>query len=307
MTAHLVRRLAGFVVTLFVVATLSFFLLRLAPGGPFDADRAVDPAVRAAQERKYGLDRPLLAQYATYLADLCLRGDLGPSSQYPGMTVNEVIAETFPASLALGGLALALAVMLGIAVGVAGGVRPGSGRDRTLTLITMAGVSVPNFVVGALLLAVFALWLGWLPAGGLTGPTSLLLPAITLALPIAAVIARLTRSGLAETLAEDYIRTARAKGLSERRIVMIHALRATLLPVISFLGPAAAAVLTGSVVVERIFALPGLGTHFVNGALNRDYSLILGVVLLYSALLVFLNLVSDVLLTLVDPRIRRET
>ena len=223
------------------------------------------------------------------------------------MTVNEVIAESFPPSLALGGLALGIALVLGIAVGVAGGVRPGSVTDRVLTLLTFGGVSVPNFVVGALLLAVFALWLGWLPAGGLTGPSSLILPALTLALPIAAVIARLTRSGLAETLDEDYIRTARAKGLRERRVVMIHGLRISLLPVVSFLGPAAAAALTGSVVVERIFALPGLGTHFVNGALNRDYSLVLGVVLVYAALLILLNLVSDLLLPAVDPRIRRES
>ena len=307
MSAFLVRRIGGFFVTLFAIATLSFFLLRAAPGGPFDADRAVDPAVKAAQEAKYGLDRSLIAQYGTYLADLCLRGDLGPSSQYPGMTVNEVIAESFPPSLALGGLALGIALVLGIAVGVAGGVRPGSVTDRVLTLLTFGGVSVPNFVVGALLLAVFALWLGWLPAGGLTGPSSLILPALTLALPIAAVIARLTRSGLAETLDEDYIRTARAKGLRERRVVMIHGLRISLLPVVSFLGPAAAAALTGSVVVERIFALPGLGTHFVNGALNRDYSLVLGVVLVYAALLILLNLVSDLLLPAVDPRIRRES
>ncbi|MEN8149958.1 MAG: ABC transporter permease [Planctomycetota bacterium] len=307
MTALLVRRVGGFLATLFAIATLSFFLLRAAPGGPFDADRVVDPAVQAAQEAKYGLDRPLIAQFGSYLADLGLRGDLGPSSQYPGMTVNEVIAESFPPSLALGGLALAIALVLGIVVGIAGGVRPGSVVDRVLTVVTFAGVSVPNFVVGALLLAVFALGLGWLPAGGLTGPASLILPAITLALPIAAVIARLTRSGLAETLDEDYIRTARAKGLRERRVVAVHALRISLLPVVSFLGPAAAAALTGSVVVERIFALPGLGTHFVNGALNRDYSLVLGVVLVYAALLVLLNLISDMLLPLVDPRIRRES
>jgi oligopeptide transport system permease protein len=306
MTAFFLRRIGGFFVTLFAIVTISFFLLRLAPGGPFDADRVVDPAVRAAQERQFGLDRPLLAQYLDYVGDLCLSGNLGPSSQYPGLTVNEIIAASLPASLVLGALALVIAVVLGILAGAVGGFRPGGGRDRALTLVTLFGVAVPNFVVGAALLAVFAVGLRWLPAGGWTGPGSLVLPSLTLALPIAAVIARLTRSGLRETLGKDYIRTARAKGLPERRIVFVHALRAALLPVVSFLGPAAAAVLTGSVVVERIFAVPGLGTHFVNGALNRDYSLILGVVLLYSALLVFLNLLSDLLLSVVDPRIRRE-
>lgn len=307
MIRFFVRRLGGFVLTLFIIVTLSFLLLRAAPGGPFDADRAVDETVRAAQERKFGLDLSIGEQYLRYLTDLCLRGDLGPSSQYPGLTVNEILAETLPPSLILGALALVLAVAIGVGAGVVSGLRKGSCLDRLLTAVILVGVSVPNFVIGALLLAVFALSLGWFPAGGLSGPGSLLLPAITLALPIAAVIARLTRTGLSETLAADYIRTARAKGLKEFRIVTVHGLRAALLPVVSFLGPASAAVLTGSVVIERIFALPGLGTHFVNGALNRDYSLILGVVLLYSALLVAANLVSDLLLSALDPRIRRDS
>jgi oligopeptide transport system permease protein len=305
MTGVLVRRGSGFLLTLLAIATVSFFLLRAAPGGPFDADRAVDESVKAAQERKFGLDRPVAEQYLRYMADLCFRGDLGPSSRYPGLTVNEIVAETLPASLALGALALTIAIAIGIGTGIVSGLRPGSRTDRILSGAVVTGISVPNFVIGAVLLAVFSLGLGWLPAGGLSGFGSLILPAITLALPIAAVIARLTRSGLKETLEEDYIRTARAKGLGELRVVSVHGLRAALLPVVSFLGPAAAGVLTGSVVVERIFALPGLGTHFVNGALNRDYSLILGVVLVYSAVLVAANLVSDLLLTVLDPRIRR--
>lgn len=305
-SGHLLRRLLGLVVTLFAIASLSFFLLRAAPGGPFDRDRDVDPRVREAQERKYGLDRPLGAQYLLYLEGLCLSGDLGPSSQYPGMTVNEIIAESLPPSLALGGLALVVALVLGIAGGVAAGRRPGSPADRVVAALSVLGVSVPNFVLGAALLAVFALWLRILPVGLLDRPTSLVLPALTLGLPFAAVIARLTRAGLRETLAEDWIRTARAKGLTERRVVWVHGLRPALLPVVSFLGPAAAGVLTGSVVVERIFALPGLGTHFVNSALNRDYALVMGTVLLYSALLVTMNLLSDVLLTVLDPRIRSE-
>lgn len=307
MRGAFVRRGAGFVLTLLVIATLSFFLLRAAPGGPFDADRAVDPSVKAAQERKYGLDRPIFEQYLRYMADLCLRGDLGPSSQYPGLTVNEILAETLPPSLLLGALALAIAIFVGIGTGIVGGVRPGTHTDRVLGAVVVTGISIPNFVIGALLLALFSLGLGWFPAGGLEGFGSLILPSITLGLPIAAVIARLTRTGLRETLEEDYVRTARAKGLRELRVVSVHGLRAALLPVVSFLGPAAAAVLTGSVVVERIFALPGLGTHFVNGALNRDYSLILGVVLVYSAILVAANLLSDLLLAALDPRIRRTT
>jgi len=300
------RRLLSLALTLLVIVTLSFFLLRLAPGGPFDVDREVDPAVRAAQERKYGLDRPLGAQYLRYLGDLVLRGDLGPSSQYPGMTVNEILAESLPPSLALGALALAVALTLGIGGGVAAGVRPGGATDRAVTFLAVLGISIPNFVLGTALMAVFGLWLRALPVAGLSGPAGLVLPALTLGLPMAAVIARLTRAGMRETMGEDCIRTARAKGLSETRVVAVHALRTAVLPVVSFLGPAAAALLTGSVVVERIFALPGLGTHFVNSALNRDYSLVLGTVLLYSALLVGMNFLSDLALGFLDPRVRRK-
>ena len=301
---YVARRLLGFLVTIFVIAALSFFLLRAAPGGPFDADREVDPAVKAAQQRKYGLDAPLPVQFGRYLRDLCLHGDLGPSSQYPGMTVNELIAESLPASLALGGLALFVALFLGIGAGVLAGSRPGSLRDRVTVTATVLGISIPNFVLGTALLAIFSLWLRLFPVAGLTGFGSLVLPALTLGLPFAAVICRLTRTGLIETMREDWIRTARAKGLSESRVIWGHALRPALLPVVSFLGTAAAGILTGSVVVERIFALPGLGTHFVNSALNRDYSLVMGTVLLYSVLLVFMNLLSDACLGILDPRIR---
>jgi len=303
MTRTILRRLIGFLVTLLVIATVSFFLLRAAPGGPFDAEREVDPSIRAAQERKFGLDRPLPVQYLTYMGDLLLRGDLGPSSQYPGMTVNEIIAESLPPSLALGGLALLIALGLGIPAGALAGSRSGSVLDRSITAAAAVGVSIPNFVLGALLLAVFGLMLRVLPVAGLFGVTSYILPALTLGLPMAAVVARLTRTGMVTMMGQDFIRTARAKGLSERRVVMVHALRSALLPVVSYLGPAAAAVLTGSVVVEQIFAVPGLGTHFVNSALNRDYSLVMGTVLLYSALLILLNLVSDLLLAALDPRI----
>ncbi len=303
MIGTILRRLLGFLLTLLIIATFSFFLLRAAPGGPFDAERDVDPSIRAAQERKYGLDRPLPVQYLTYMRDLVFTGDLGPSSQYPGMSVNEIIAESLPPSLMLGGLALLIALGIGIPAGAFAGARPGSPLDRTISVGTAVGVSVPNFVLGAVLLAIFGLFLRVLPVAGLFGPASYVLPALTLGLPMAAVIARLTRTGMVAMMGEDFIRTARAKGLSNRRVVMVHALRTALLPVVSYLGPAAAAVLTGSVVVEQIFAVPGLGTHFVNSALNRDYSLVMGTVLLYSALLILLNLVSDLLLAALDPRI----
>jgi oligopeptide transport system permease protein len=220
------------------------------------------------------------------------------------MTVNDVLTESLPPSLALGGLALAVALAVGLAAGALAGARPGGSADRIVSALALLGLSLPNFVIGAALLAVFALRFPVLPAGLLGGPASLVLPALTLGLPMAAVIARLARAGLVETMGEDYIRTARSKGLPERRVVLVHGLRTAVLPVVSFLGPAAAGVLTGSVVVERIFALPGLGTHFVNSALNRDYSLVLGTVLLYSVLLVVLNFISDLLLVALDPRVR---
>jgi oligopeptide transport system permease protein len=303
-TAFALRRVAAFLLTLFVIATISFFLLRLAPGGPFDQERVVDPAVRAAQEAKYRLDRPLPEQYATFLGDL-LCGDLGPSARYPGMTVNEILAASLPTSLGLGFLALLVALAAGVSAGVAAGIRPGGLTDRAVSALAVISISVPNFVLGALLLSVFGLWLRALPVGLLGGPSSWVLPALTLGLPMAGVVARLTRAGLTSALNEDFVRTARGKGLPERRVVWVHALRPALLPVVSFLGPATAAVLTGSVVVERIFALPGLGTHFVNSALNRDYSLVLGTVLVYSFLLVLMNLLSDLALAALDPRIRR--
>ena len=304
MTRFLLTRAGGLVLTLLSILTISFFLLRAAPGGPFDSEREVDETVRKAQEARYRLDRPILTQFGAYLGELVLRADLGPSSCYPGMTVNEILGASLPPSLALGGLALAIALVLGVAGGALAGGRPGSPADRVVSVLTLALISVPNFVLGAGLLALFSLSLCILPAGLLAGPWSLVLPALTLGLPMAAVVARLTRAGLVETMKEDYIRTARAKGLPERRVVLVHGLRTALLPVVSFLGPAAAGVLTGSVVVERIFALPGLGTHFVNSALNRDYSLVLGTVLLYSAMLVTLNFLSDVLLAILDPRVR---
>ncbi|MCU0725825.1 MAG: ABC transporter permease [Planctomycetes bacterium] len=298
-----VRRVGGLLVTLLLIATVSFFLLRLAPGGPFDADREVDAAVRAAQEARYRLDRSLPAQYAGWLADL-LRGDLGPSSCYPGLTVNEVLAAAIPPSFLLGGLALGIALVLGVLAGALAGRHPGGLADRAVSMFALLFISIPSFVLGAALLLLFSLHLRWFPAGLLEGAASLVLPVLTLGLPMAAVIARLARSGLAETMGEDWIRTARSKGISETRVVLVHGLRTALLPVVSFLGPAAAGVLTGSVVVERIFALPGLGTHFVNSALNRDYSLVMGTVLVYSALLVTLNFLSDLALAALDPRAR---
>ena len=306
MSQFVARKLAAVLLTLLVVATLSFFLLRLAPGGPFDQDRDVPASVRAAQERKFGLDRPLPEQFLTYLRDLVFRADLGPSSQYPGLTVNEVIAASLPPSLLLGALALLVALGLGIPAGALAGARAGRVSDRIVGGLSVLFVSVPNFVLGAGLLSLFALELHLLPAGGWSSPAAVVLPALTLGLPVAGIVARLTREGVARAMGEDFVRTARAKGVPEWRIALVHTLRVSLLPVVSFLGPAAAGILTGSVVVEQIFAVPGLGTHFVNGALNRDYGLILGTVLLYAGLLILLNLLADLLLGWLDPRVGRQ-
>lgn len=306
MTGFVLRRLLGAVPTLLVLATLAFFLMRAAPGGPFDAERALPPQVRAQIEAAYDLDRPLHEQYLRWLGGL-VRGDLGPSFQYPGRTVNELIAEGLPASLLLGGLALALALPVGIGLGICAAVHRNRLADHATMLLAMAGLALPAFVVAPVLILIFALQLELLPAGGWTeqGARALVLPVIALALPQIAYIARLTRGSMIETLHAPFIRTARAKGLSGVRLLLVHALPPTLVPVLSWLGPAAAGVITGSVVVEQIFGIPGLGRHFVQGALNRDYTLVMGVVVFYGALIVLFNLLVDLAYGLLDPRVRK--
>ncbi|MFT4047620.1 MAG: oligopeptide ABC transporter permease OppB [Solimonas sp.] len=305
MIAFALRRLLSAVPTLFVLLTLAFFLMRAAPGGPFDGERTLPPQIEAALRAEYHLDEPLWRQYARYLSGLA-HGDLGPSFQYEGYRVSELIAAALPVSLMLGVCALLLALLAGAALGLAAARWPGSAVDRTLMTLALLGVSIPNYVVAPLLVLLFAIGLGWLPAGGWRAGTlgDMVMPAVALALPQIAYVARLLRGGLLEAMAMPYVRTARAKGLPERSILLRHALRPALLPVISHLGPAAAGLITGSVVVEEVFDIPGLGRYFVQAALNRDYTLVLGAVLLYGALIVACNFVVDLLYGALDPRLR---
>jgi len=297
------KRLLYTVPTLLVLAALVFFLLRAAPGGPFDGERVLAPEVQAQVEAAYHLDEPLWRQFGRYLAGLA-RGDLGPSFQYAGRSVNELIAAGFPVSLQLGLAAMALAVLAGCGLGIVAALKRGTLADRGLMALALTGVSIPNFVVAPLLILAFALALGWLPAGGWDGWRSAVLPVIALALPQVAYLARLTRDSMVEVLAQNWIRTARAKGLPPHWIVLRHALKPALLPVLSYLGPATAQILTGSVVVEQVFSIPGLGRHFVQGALNRDYTVVMGVVMFYGALVVLFNLIVDLLYGALDPRVR---
>ena len=307
MLRYAIRRLAGAIPTLFVIVTAAFFLMRLAPGGPFDDEQTLPPEIEANLEAAYGLDRPVLVQYGNYLAGL-LRGDLGPSFRYRDFSVSDLIAQGLPVTLKLGIAALALAVIAGVLLGLLAGARRNSPADHAVMGVAIAGIAVPNFVVAPLLALVFGVQLGWLPVGGWQ-PGELryaILPVITLALPFVAYIARLTRGSLLEVLQLPHIRTARAKGLSERRILWRHAFKPAILPVVSFLGPAAGALLTGSLVVEQVFGLPGVGRHFVQGAVNRDYTLVMGMVVFYAALILLLNLLVDLAYGWLDPRIRHE-
>ena len=306
MSALLLRRLLTAVPTLLVLMTLCFFLMRLAPGGPFDRDRSLPPAIEAALAMEYHLDEPLPRQYLRYLGGL-LRGDLGPSFQYQDFRVAELIATGLPVSAAIGIGSLLLALLLGGAMGIAAALRPGKALDHGLSALGLVGVSIPSYVVAPLLVLLFAVTLRWLPAGGWQAGrwSDLVLPIVALALPQLSAIARLLRGALIESLQQPFVRTARAKGLPPSTVLLRHALRPALLPLLSYLGPATAGLLTGSVVVEQVFGLPGIGRYFVQGALNRDYTLVLGVVLVYGLLIVLLNLVVDLLHGLLDPRLRR--
>lgn len=303
MLGYIVRRVAGFVPVLFVIVSLAFFMMRLAPGGPFDQERVLPEQVRANIEARYHLDEPLSRQYLRYLGDV-LRGDLGPSFRYPDRSVNELLGLGFPVSLSLGLCGLAVAVLLGGTSGIVAGLRRNTCLDYLTMSFALGGVSVPNFVLGPVLMLVFALWLGWLPVAGWGTWRHLVLPSLTLGTFYAAYVARLTRAGMLEVIGQDFVRTARAKGLREAVVVLRHALPSAILPVVTYLGPASAAILTGSVVVETIFSIPGIGRYFVGSALNRDYTMVLGTVVFYSVLLLLLNLVVDVLYAYLDPRVQ---
>ena len=296
-------RVAEAALTLWLLATLCFCLLRAAPGGPFDTEKAAPPEVQAALAAQYRLDRPLPAQYAAWLGDVA-RGDLGPSFQYPDYSVNQLVAQALPVSLLNGGLALALALALGIPLGVWAALRAGRWSDRALMFVASLGLAVPKFVAAPLLVLLFAVTLHWLPAGGWGEARNVVLPVVALALPNLAYCARLVRASLLETLSAEYLRAARARGLSEARLLFAHALRPALLPVVAWLSPALINVVTGSAVVEQVFGIPGMGRYFVQGALNRDYTLVLGVVLVVGALVALINVAVDALRGWMDPRLR---
>ncbi len=298
-----IKRLLGAVPTLLVLIALAFFLIKVAPGGPFDTDRQLSPEIEANLNAAYHLDEPLYKQFSLYLSGL-LRGDFGPSFQYRDYTVTELIAAGFPVSLRLGGFAMLLAFCVGVAVGTIAALKQNGFTDHAVMAAAMTGVSIPNFVMAPLLVLLFAVTLKWLPAGGLGDWRHLVLPVIALALPQIAYIARLTRGSMIEVLRADFIRTARAQGLPQRAVILRHALKPALLPVISYLGPATAAIITGSVVIEQIFGVPGLGRFFVQGALNRDYTLVMGVVVFYGVLIIVLNLIVDLVYVRLDPRVR---
>ncbi len=305
MARYIIRRVFEFIPVLLVIVTLTFFMVRLAPGGPFDAERAVSPQTLRQLEAQYNLDAPLYQQYFNYLGNL-VRGDLGPSFRKPSLTVRQWIALRLPVSIELGAYGLLVALGLGLTAGLVAALKPNSALDYTPMTLAMVGICVPNFVLGPLLVLIFAMWLGWLPVAGWETPAHRILPAITLGMMFAAYIARLTRGGMLEILAQDFIRTARAKGLSEARVVLRHGLRGGIQPVVSFLGPATAGLLTGSFVVETIFQVPGLGREFIQGAFNRDYTMIMGIVLFYATLILVLNLIVDIALAWLDPRVRYE-
>ena len=306
MLRYTLRRLLGAIPTLFLVIVLAFLLVHAAPGGPFDDERALPAEIEANIAAAYHLDEPLPLQFLRYLGGV-VRGDFGPSYSYRDYTVSELIGRSFPVSLQLGVLAMLLAAVTGVSLGVVAALRQNTALDKIVMGVAMTGISIPVFVIAPLLVLLLAVQLQWLPASwtGSDSGSRLLLPVISLALPQIAYIARLTRASLIEVLSSDFIRTARAQGLGTAAIVRYHALKPAMLPVLSYMGPAVAAVLTGSVVVEEIFGIPGLGQLFVRGSLNRDYTLVLGVVIFYAALIVLLNLIVDLLYGAIDPRIRR--
>ena len=304
MVRHSLQRLLGLIPTLLMLITVAFFLIRVAPGGPFDSERILPPEIEANLNAKYHLDEPLLQQYFRYVGQVAVL-DLGPSFQYKDWTVNELIAQGFPVSMTVGLTAMVLAFVLGTLLGIAAALRQNTRIDYSLMGFAMLGISIPNFVIAPILILLLAVYAGWLPAGGWDwSVSSMVLPVVTLSLPAIAYIARMTRCSMIEVLHSNFVRTARAKGLPESVVIRRHVLRPALLPVISFLGPATAGMISGSVVIERIFSIPGLGSYFVQGALNRDYTLVMGVVIFYGVLIIVLNFLVDLIYAWLNPKIR---
>jgi oligopeptide transport system permease protein len=305
MLRYFLRRLAGAIPTLFIIVTLSFFLVRIAPGGPFDEERSLPPEIMANLEKAYGLDQPVWAQYLRYMRGV-VHGDFGPSFRYKDFTVTELIAQGFPVTFELGTIAFALAI--GIPLGAFAALHRNSAADYATVSLAVAGIAIPSFVLLPLLALLFGVYLHWLPVAGWEARSvrHIALPVLVLSLPPLAYIARLTRGGMLEVLGSPFIRTALAKGLPLRSVIARHALRPALVPVAGYLAPAVASIMTGSLVVESIAGLPGVGRYLVQGALNRDYTLVLGMVILYSALLIAMGLLVDLLYAWLDPRVRFE-
>ena len=304
MISLILRRLATAIPVLLAVITLTFFMVHSAPGGPFDEEKAVSPEVLIKLNERYNLDEPLMVQYFDYLGNV-LQGDFGPSFRYPSRSVTELISIGLPITFELALYAILFALMLGIVAGVISSLRPNTAYDYIPMTVAMAGICVPSIILGPSLTLIFGIWLNWLPVTGWGDiPGDKILPTITLGTAYAAYCARLTRGGMLEVLNQDFIRTARAKGLSEFRVVVVHALRGGLTPVIAFLGPAMAGLLAGSFVVETIFGIPGLGRFYVEAAFNRDYTMILGTSIFFSCLIIAFNLLSDLVAASLNPRLR---
>ncbi len=303
MLRFILRRALETIPVLLIIITGTFFMVRFAPGGPFDSERNVTPEIKRNLEAHYGLDKPLWVQYLRYLRQLS-HGDLGPSFKYANRTVNELISDSLPVSMELGVEGMAIALVIGVGAGIVASLRPNSATDYIPMSLAMAGVCVPTFVAGPLLVLIFALGLKWFNPSGWYEPADRVLPAFTLGIYYAAYLARLTRGGMLDILSQDFIRTARAKGASETRVVLKHALRGGMLPAVSFLGPALAGIISGSFIVETVFQIPGLGRYFITAAFNRDYTMVLGTVIFYAVLIIFFNLLVDILQVWLNPRVK---
>lgn len=310
MFAFVLRRVGVAIPTLLVIITVAFFMMRAAPGGPFDLERPMPEETRQVLLANYGMDKHIVLQYFDYMGDL-FRGDMGPSLKLRDKRVTEIIAEGFPVSATIGLFSMILAIMLGSLLGSVAALRQNTAGDFSVMTFAMVGISIPPFVMGPILALVFGLYLGLVPTGGLDPrygmtPDRLILPIVTLALPQIAIIARLMRASMIEVIRSNYIRTARAKGLSAPAVIFRHALRSAVLPLVSYLGPASAAVISGSLVIERVFQLPGIGKHFVDAALQRDYTVVMGVVIIYATLIIVLNLLADLLYGVLNPKVKYE-
>jgi oligopeptide transport system permease protein len=304
MARHTLWRLLGLIPTLLMLITIAFFLMRVAPGGPFDSEMLLPADIQANLNAKYHLDESLLQQYLRYLSQIAVL-DFGPSIQYKDWTVNELISQGMPVSLTIGLAAMVLAFFMGTVLGITAALRQNTRVDYSLMGVAMLGISIPNFVIAPILILLLAVYAGWLPAGGWDWSiASMVLPVVTLSLPVTAYIARLTRGSMIEVMHSNFIRSARAKGLPEHVVIRRHVLRPALLPVISFLGPATAGMISGSVIIERVFSIPGLGSYFVQGALNRDYTLVMGVVIFYGVLIILLNFLVDLIYAWLNPKVR---